>query len=216
MSPSGLWLPVILAAQIMVCQCHRGMTSGASPHTPRSLTVLLRGTPDSQALCRAAEVVEKSLAAEAYVKSMHVSGYAEDELVIEADPDQMDKVGMDMTVLAAALRQGLPAVPEEDMAVDKEKQSVAITLRECKKLDLDADQIRSVLVKDPMGNYIPLGYLAVLKVHVKSRGFFHKGKRALKVEIALADAAEYEEAKKSLEGALAEQLDAALFHWEVQ
>lgn len=215
MSPRGLWLPVILAALAMLGQCHHGRKPDAGPNAPTTLTVLLQGAPDGQVLCRAAEAVEKSLAGEAFVKSLAVSGHAEEELVMEVDPDKMHAVGVDMAAIAAAVRQGLPAVPEEDMAVDEEKKTVAITLRECAKLDLDADQIMNITVKDPMGNSIPLGSLAVLKIRAKSRGLLHEGGRALKLEVSLADAARYEEARKSLERTLAESLDASLLTWEM-
>jgi multidrug efflux pump subunit AcrB len=215
MSPSGSWLPFTLAALSVLCCCHRGRTPEAGPKAPETLTVLLHGAPDSQALCRAADAIEESLAGEAFVKSLRIAGQSEDEIVIEADPDKLSTVGVDFSTLAEALRQGLPAVPREDMVVDDEKKAVVVTMNECKPLDLDADRIMTVTVKDPKGNFIPLGFLAVLKIRAGKAGFFHKGERALKIRIALADSASYEEARASLGRALAESLEGSLIQWEM-
>jgi len=215
MIPIRRWLPVVLAVLLAVCLCHCGRKPGASPQAPKTFTVMIHGEPDSGALCRAAEAVQESLVGKDFVKSLRVTGYAEDEIVIEADPDMLNKMGVDFSALPVALRQGLPDVPEDAVAADEEKKTVVITVRECRKLDLDADQIMTITVEDPQGNFIPLGHLVRLKVRPKSQGFFHKGGRALRVEVALADDANHEEAKESLERVLAGHGNADLVSLDV-
>ena len=215
MIPIRRWLPVMLMFLFMVCQCHRGRKPEAGPQTQKTLTVMLYGVPDSGLLCRAAEAVEGSLAKKDFVKSLHVTGYEENEIVIEADPDRLAAVGMEFGAFAEAVRQGLPAVPDKDMKAVEEKKAVIITMTECRPLDLDADQVLQVTVKDPQGNFIPLGSLAVLNVQAGSRGIYHQGGRALKVEVALGDTADYEEAKESLGRTLAELTVSAPFQWKI-
>lgn len=214
--PNGRWLAIIAAALIILCQCYCGRKPGAISQPPGSFIVLLYGAPDISTLCRSAETVEKGLAGKTFVKNLRVTGYAEDEIVLKADADIMRNLVVNMAALAEAIRRDLPDVPEEDMGVDGQKNTIVIASRECHPVNLKADQLMKAAVKDPLGHFIPISQLATIEVRAKSHGLLYKGGRALKVEVVLADSAGHDEAKKSLRRFLAEQVDMGPVAWDLK
>lgn len=216
MIPNECWLAIIVTALIILCQCHCGRKAGTISQPPGSFIILLYGANDIPTLCRSAETVEKGLTGKTFVKNLRVTGYAEEEIVLEADADIMRNLAVDMATLAETIRRGLPDIPEADMGVDGQKNTIVIASRECHPVNLKADQLMKATVKDPLGHFIPVSQLAIIKVRAKSHGLLYKGGRALKVEVVLADSAGYDEAKESLRRFLAEQVAMGPVAWDLK
>jgi len=216
MIPSGRWVAIIAAALIILCQCNGGRKAGEISRSPGFLIVMLYGAPDIPTLCRSAETIDKGLAGKTFVKNLRVTGYAENEIVIKADADIMRKLVVDMAALAAAIRRELPDIPEGDLGVDGQKNTIAIASRECHPFDLKPDQLMKATVKDPLGHFISVSQLATIEVRAKSNGLLYKGGRALKVEVAPADSGGYNESKESLMRFLTDQADMGPVAWDLK